>query len=84
MKYACPIWAVIWRRPDRTVLMSVQLGPNFTLFGVPERTGSGMRAIEDRTRESPLLAGRCVRWPAAPGPCPSHVGRSSPIAEDLA
>jgi putative ABC transport system permease protein len=55
MKFLPLIWAGIWRKPGRTILIVLQVAVAFVLFGVLQGMKTGVEAAIGRTRADLLL-----------------------------
>lgn len=55
MKYLPLIWAGIWRRPARAILIFLQVGVAFALFGVLQGMKTGLEHVIAATRADLLL-----------------------------
>lgn len=55
MKFLSLIWARLWRRPGRTILIVLQVAVTFVLFGVLHRMKTGVEAAIGKTRADLLL-----------------------------
>lgn len=55
MKFLPLIWAGVWRRPGRTILIVLQVAVAFVLFGVLQGMKTGIEAAIGKTRADLLL-----------------------------
>ncbi|HEY2402552.1 MAG TPA: FtsX-like permease family protein [Steroidobacteraceae bacterium] len=55
MKYLPLIWSGIWRKPGRTILIFLQVGVAFALFGVLQGMKTGVEHVVGQTRADLLL-----------------------------
>ena len=60
MKYLPLIWAGIWRKRSRAVLMLLQIGSAFLLFGLLQGVNSGIKEALARTHSERLYVGSAV------------------------
>ena len=55
MKFLPLIWAGIWRKPGRTILIFLQVSVAFALFGVLQGLKTGVEHVVDEARADLLL-----------------------------
>src|ERR1700730_18446308 len=60
MKYLPLVWAGIWRRRSRAVLMPLQIASAFLLFGLLQGLNSGIKQVIARTHSDRLYVGSSV------------------------
>jgi putative ABC transport system permease protein len=60
MKYLPLVWAGIWRKRSRAVLMLLQIASAFLLFGLLQGLNSGIKQAIDRTHSERLYVGSSV------------------------
>lgn len=60
MKYLPLIWAGIWRKRSRAVLMLLQIASAFLLFGLLQGVNSGIKEAISRTHSERLYVGSAV------------------------
>jgi putative ABC transport system permease protein len=60
MKYLPLVWAGIWRKRSRAVLMLLQIASAFLLFGLLQGLSSGIKQALDRTHSERLYVGSSV------------------------
>ncbi len=60
MKYLPLIWAGIWRKRSRAVLMLLQIASAFLLFGLLQGVNSGIKEVLARTHAERLYIGSAV------------------------
>jgi putative ABC transport system permease protein len=60
MKYLPLVWAGIWRRRSRAVLMLLQIASAFLLFGLLQGLNSGIKQVIARTHSDRLYVGSSV------------------------
>ena len=60
MKYLPLIWAGIWRKRSRAVLMLLQIASAFLLFGLLQGVNSGIKEVLARTHSDRLYVGSAV------------------------
>jgi putative ABC transport system permease protein len=60
MKYLPLVWAGIWRKKSRAVLMLLQIASAFLLFGLLQGLNSGIKQALDRTHSERLYVGSSV------------------------
>ncbi len=60
MKYLPLVWAGIWRKTSRAVLMLLQIASAFLLFGLLQGLNSGIKQAIDRTHSDRLYVGSSV------------------------
>ena len=77
MKYLPLIWAGVWRKPGRTILILLQVALAFALFGVLQGLKTGVEQAAANTRADVLFVAPAV-FGAAPLPI-SHLARLKSI-----
>ena len=60
MKYLPLVWAGIWRKRSRAVLMLLQIASAFLLFGLLQGVNSGIKEALSRTHSDRLYVGSAV------------------------
>src|SRR5215510_14319180 len=60
MKYLPLVWAGIWRKRSRAVLMLLQIASAFLLFGLLQGLNSGIKQVIAKTHADRLYVGSAV------------------------
>ena len=66
MKFMPLIWSGVWRHPSRTLLVLLQIGVAFTLFGLLNGMNSALKLAVDKQRADVLYVSNRVRGDSVP------------------